>query len=213
MIDVGTTLSVNSLDGNIYLFDNMKSLGSTGHGTGDFVTAIKGTHWFDGSQANEQVLNWMVMGLGAVQRTPPKTIREDKARARSMRHAPAARKDADKDPLLFCKSRDILPETSFIAPILTDISGEAVDKKIFFPAEYESPDLASDGWYWSASVNTANPGTYAYTMHFLIYRPYIVAGECVWKPLYMTHQSRINITSGPKRNGFTDQGVGFLPIA
>ncbi len=38
-------------------------------------------------------------------------------------------------------------------PVITNITGTAVDEKIIYPAEYGSPDMVSDGWYWSASAH------------------------------------------------------------
>lgn len=101
---------------------------------------------------------------------------------------------------------------SYPAPIITDIYGEAVDEKIIYPAQYGSPDLKTDGWYWSATVDTSRPGTYTYTMaiqlHDLVQRD----GRWIWEPVSMTYDSRLRITTDPMRNGFTHAGTGYLPM-
>jgi hypothetical protein len=101
---------------------------------------------------------------------------------------------------------------NYPAPVIVDITGEAVDQKIIYPAEYGSPDLVTDGWYWSASVDVSRPGTYAYTMEIHLHE-LIWSDGWVWEPVPMCFDSRIRITNEPKRNGFTGAGAGMLPIA
>jgi hypothetical protein len=72
MIDIDAALKANSLEGNSYLFDNMKTHGSTGEGTGDLITAVNGSHWYDGGIATEQVLNWLPCGVGTLPKTLPR---------------------------------------------------------------------------------------------------------------------------------------------
>jgi hypothetical protein len=55
LIDVVAAIEANTLEGNTYLFDNMKLQGSEGLGTGKLISAINGTSYCDGSQANEQL--------------------------------------------------------------------------------------------------------------------------------------------------------------
>lgn len=114
--------------------------------------------------------------------------------------------------LLSATSEDKAPEASYTCPIITDITGEAVDKKIIYPAEYGSPDLATDGWYWSATVDTSRPGIYAYTMHIQVYGLVFENGAWVWEPVDLTYDSYLKVTQEPKKNGFTNAGVGILPI-
>jgi hypothetical protein len=97
-------------------------------------------------------------------------------------------------------------------PVITDITGEAVDQKIMYPALYGSPDLVTDGWYWSASVDTSRPGTYSYTMEIELHELTLTDGEWVWEPVRLLHDSSIRVTTEPKRNGFTNAGIGILPI-
>lgn len=68
LFDVENALRTRSLDGNTYWFDNMKLFGSAGVGTEQLVTIVPGTHFLDGSQATEQVLNWLPAALGSIPR-------------------------------------------------------------------------------------------------------------------------------------------------
>lgn len=97
-------------------------------------------------------------------------------------------------------------------PVITNITGAAVDEKIIYPAEYGSPDMVSDGWYWSATVDTSRPGTYAYTLHIQLHELAERNGEQVWEPVDFTVGSHLVVSSDPKRNAFTQAGMGLLPI-
>jgi hypothetical protein len=101
---------------------------------------------------------------------------------------------------------------SYPDPIITDITGQAVDEKIIYPAEYGSPDMVSDGWYWSATIDTSRPGTYAYTMHIQLHELAQRRGEDVWEPVDLTCEAKLNITTDPMRNAFTKGPLGYLPI-
>jgi len=51
--------------------------------------------------------------------------------------------------------------------ILEDIGGEAVEAGIMVPQQFESPELGEGlGLWWGATVDSQNPGTYAYTLYF-----------------------------------------------
>src|SRR6184192_3466700 len=80
LVDAAGAIQSRTLDGNVYLFDNMKFLGSTGQGTGDLVTVVPGAYWSDGSQATEQVLNWLPYNLGSIPPTVPRSYHADRAR-------------------------------------------------------------------------------------------------------------------------------------
>jgi len=114
-------------------------------------------------------------------------------------------------------SADATPDTSRVAqlpPVITGVTGEAVEKGIIFPAQYGSPDLVNGGWYWSATVATATPKVWSYTLHLLLHR-FIndpASPEPRWEPVPLTMEGKLNITSKPMRNGFTGGGTGFLPI-
>ncbi|OON71946.1 hypothetical protein [Streptomyces tsukubensis] len=249
LVDTGNALAANTLRDNVYLFDNMKLYGSERQGTGSLVTAVHGAHWHDGSQATEQVLNWLPFSLGSVPPTVPRGYESVRARQSDRRAleeldvltakadplSPAADLDqirkvvgtwvrptwraggrlADREVL------DVTGEVvtdftsgphSYPAPMITDIYGEAVDEHIMFPAEYGSPDLVTDGWYWSATVDSGRPGTYSYSMRIQLHRLVQRGSEVFWEPVNMTCQSAIRVTTEPKFNGFTGADVDSLPI-
>lgn len=256
LVDVVSALKSRTLKDNTYLFDNMKLQGSEGEGTGDLVTAINGTRWSDGSQANEQVLNWLIYSLGSIPPTVPRNFHVDRARdndrealdevidlatragtagtdvvaelnriqrkigtrtrvksAKQGRDLHTGHKVMDlTGEIVFSESGDTVPALNNRAPFITNISGEAVDKKIIHPALYGSPDLVTDGWYWSASIDTSKPGTYTYTMEIQVHELVWRSEAWVWEPVKMKYSSRLKISSEPKRNGFTKAGIGFLPI-
>jgi hypothetical protein len=97
-------------------------------------------------------------------------------------------------------------------PILSDITGEAVEAGILYPAQYGTPIPINDGWYWSATASTHNPGVYAYTMHFRLYRLCWSDGEPIWEPRDMTYDAKLRVSRAGMVNGFTGGAVGYLPI-
>lgn len=256
MVDVESALREGKLAGNIYGFDNMKLQGSEGLGTDKLISAINGTHFMDGSQANEQVLNWLPYSIGSLPPTIPKSFLADKSKNSDLAALDEIKKVAegegggdvaekvkeiskkagtktkvkgknrgvaselgksgqkvmDVTGELADMSGDEIPDISVLNPVLTDISGEAVDANIIYPAAYGSPDFVTDGWYWAASVATNKPGTYAYTMHIQLYQLGKEDGDWTWQPVDMTHEAYIKITDGPKINGFSGAGVCELPI-
>jgi len=254
LIDVAAALKARTLKDNTYLFDNMKLQGSENEGTGDLVTAINGSYWFDGSQAEEQVMNWLPYALGAIPPTVPRSFYSDRTRDSDQEALAALTKIAAtpgtnivaeldrikqrlgtrasvksvhraghvrpghkildlRGEIVPSDSRDDIPELSNAAPVITGITGEAVDKQIIYPAQYGSPDLVTDGWYWSASVDTSRPGIYVYTMEIHLREPVWKHGGWLWEPVRMTFTSKIKVTSLPKRNGFTQADVGLLPLS
>ncbi|MEU6994009.1 hypothetical protein ABZ953_25570 [Streptomyces sp. NPDC046465] len=251
LVDIGNALETNNLEGNTYLFDNMKLHGSEGQGTDELVTAIHGAYWRDGSQATEQVLNWLPYSLGSIPPTVPRSYQSDRARQsdeqalasldaitakagavgsdpaaelNQIRKATGTRVKTTRRTRGRLSGQKVLDVTgqvitdtsaaySYPGPVITDIYGEAVDEKIMYPAEYGSPDLVTDGWYWSATVDTSRPGTYAYTMRMQLHKLVQESGEALWEPVNLTCRSKLVITSEPKRNGFTGAGLGWLPIA
>jgi hypothetical protein len=251
LVDVGNALESRTLDGNTYLFDNMKLHGSEGQGTGELVTAIHGSYWRDGSQASEQVLNWLPYSLGSIPPTVPRGYQTERSRqsdqdaldelsdlagkaagngdtaaelARIQKAVGTRVKTTrrTKGRLSGQKVIDVTGKVvtdeaaaatvSYPGPVITDIYGEAVDEKIIYPAEYGSPDLVTDGWYWSATIDTSRPGTYAYTMRIQLHKLVQQAGEWLWEPVNLTCESKLRITSEPRRNAFTKAGMGRLPI-
>jgi hypothetical protein len=228
----------------------MKLQGSQNEGTGGLVTAINGSYWSDGSQASEQVLNWLPYSLGSIPPSVPKGYQADRARqtdqqaladlqtivqqgtqgtdasaqlaqiqrnvgtkVKSTRRTRGPSDTKVLDITGKVVAADSTAAVSYPAPVITDIYGEAVDEKIMYPAEYGSPDMVTDGWYWSATVDTSRPGTYAYTMKIQLHKLVEQGNEMLWEPVNLTCESYLKITSEPKRNAFTGTGLGFLPVS
>ncbi|WP_405579622.1 hypothetical protein [Streptomyces sp. NBC_01190] len=250
LVDTGNALESRTLEGNTYLFDNMKLQGSEGEGTGDLVTAVNSSTWSDGSQASEAVLNWLPYSLGSIPPTVPRSYQADRARQSDQQALDALSTLADRPATSTAETASELSRIqrtagtrvrstarsrnpsghklldvtgnivtdqgagahSYPPPVITDITGEAVDLKIIYPAEYGSPDLVTDGWYWSATVDTSRPGTYAYTMHIQLHELVHRAEDWLWEPVTLQVDSNLKITSEPKRNAFTKAGLGLLPL-
>ena len=263
-IDVKGALEANTLENDIYIFDNMKLQGYEHEGTNHLVSAINGAHFFDGSQATEQVFNWLCLDVGAISATNlPRSYLHDQAKKNDEKILEAIAKlsgeieEEAEDPTKRAsvlnkiaklqsiakkagiktkvKSKhsgrrtntgqkivDITGEVvtdinkassvSAMMPRITNVTGEAVDKKIIYPGVYGSPDVTTDGWYWAASVDTSRPGTYAYTMHIQLYKLSSVDGELTWVPVDMKHTAYLKVANNAKVNGFTQAGVGTLPV-
>ncbi|MEV4095848.1 hypothetical protein [Streptosporangium saharense] len=243
LFDVENALRTRSLDGNTYWFDNMKFLGSKGVGTEHLETIVPGTYFLDGSQATEQVLNWLPAALGSIPPTVPRNYLAEQERAEERRtleelaalNAEGGVSEAEvkrlqeqvgtyaEDPggrgFTAAKVLDVTGKTTsssvaynYPAPVITDITGEAVTEKIIYPAQYGSPDMVYDGWYWAATVDTSRPGVYPYTLHVQLHELVERNGELVWESVDLTCSSSLKIITDPKRNGFTGAGLGVLPL-
>ena len=250
LVDIANALVDRRLKGNVYLFDNMKFMGSEGEGTQDLVTAVHGSYWRDGSQGTEQVLNWLPATLGSIPPTVPRNYRAVRAQesdqqallelealagnasgvngdmatelariqrivGRRVRGAPTSHIAGSHKVLDVTgnvATGDAIDAHAYPDPVITNITGAAVDEKIIYPAEYGSPDMLSDGWYWSATIDTSRPGTYAYRMHVQLHELAERNGEQVWEPVDLVCGSHLRIGTDPKRNAFTKAGMGLLPI-
>lgn len=76
LVDVQAALEDNSLEGNIYLIDNLRTEGSENECSGDLISAINGTYWYDGSQANEIIINWLITGVSSLPQTLPRNYHQ-----------------------------------------------------------------------------------------------------------------------------------------
>lgn len=100
-----------------------------------------------------------------------------------------------------------------VTPKITAISGEAVEKGIIYPAQYGTPLVADNGWYFSGTVSSAMPGTYSYTLHITLYKlENHGKDEYIWEPVNFTHDLKLTVVSNPMINGFTWAGLGYLPL-
>jgi len=272
LVDIPAALDAGTLEGNIYLVDNLKTEGSENEGTGKLVSAVNGTHWFDGSQASEQLINWLPYSITSLSPQLPRFYADDRLDklkndlVRSLQQGgsggafhllqsgsayftpPVApvlsamadnrgRKIADDLPLMDLRGNFIAANTakpvlmtadagdeaqagggsdisyiSYLTPQIYNITGEAVDKGVIYPAQYGTPAPIKGGWYWCASVNTYMTGIYTYTLHITLYKPELHGTAVVWQPVHFTYDAKIKVTSGAMRNGFTNAGLGALPV-
>lgn len=237
VIDQQAALQENSLKNNIYLIDNLSEEGSRGEGSGKLVTAIRNGYWSDGSQADEAVFNWLALGVNSLPPTLPRAYSAFRNKMIGRERLRAALQDTNgpkafspKEELdlldggvmktalqgkalnleggLFDQAGDSLDNLSFLPPQISDITGEAVEEGIIFPAQYGTPVPIKDGWYWSATTDTSKTGLYSYTLHITLYKR---EGDG-WLPVKMEHEAWLEVTTFPQRNGFTGAGIGFLPL-
>ncbi|MHC5904521.1 hypothetical protein ACVNF4_11530 [Streptomyces sp. S6] len=245
LVDTANALADKTLSGNTYWFDNQKLHGSENQGTENLVSAINGSYWQDGSQATEQVLNWLPYSLGSLPPSVPRGYQAERSRLSDEealadlealldgKGAPDAaqlervrkalgkrtktRGNGHQGEKILDVTGNVVTDVgdqvhNYPPPIITDIYGQAVDEKIMYPAEYGSPDLVTDGWYWAASVDTSRPGTYTYTVRIQLHDLVLRDGEVEWTPVNFTCRSTLKIVTEPKRNGFTKAGMGYLPV-
>lgn len=100
-----------------------------------------------------------------------------------------------------------------LSPLISNITGPAVENSVLYSAQYGSPDALTEGWYWSATVDTHKTGLHTYQIHLVVHRPIRRKGApVVWKPETYVVEARINVTSGIIANGFTGCGPGVLPL-
>ena len=225
IVDVEAALQTGTLEGCSYFFDNAGPFGSTGLGTGNLVSALHGTYWSDGTQASQPILNFLVTGITSLPITLPRNyaaiwpaIVEGQKNLRATSYLTGVHGhvllDQTGQPVGTANAKLESTDVAQPPPVITNISGDAVEKGIIFPAQYGSPDLVNGGWYWSATVATFSPGIWSYTLHVLIHRLVIDAEtqQHLWEPVPLTCSAKLNISTRPMRNGFTGAGVGLLPI-
>lgn len=69
-------------------------------------------------------------------------------------------------------------------PIITGIGGEAVEQGVMIPTEYDSPDLYSEGRYFSGTIVPGRAGTFPYTI------------EIGWRPTVQSRKRNAALSSG-----------------
>jgi len=209
MIDTEAALADGTLENNIYMMDSERAEGSEGCGTGMLTTFVRNGKLADGSQTEDVVLNWCV---DCIQTQPATLPRFYDAYMREKRRKEAIANILNSNSVSgneIDRLRETLPQGLDTYPYLADITGEAVDAGVIFPAQYGTPVPVHGGWYWSASVSTYRPGVYRYVLHIELYRR---NGEKL-ETTGMTHEAAVRIANAPQRNGFTGAGVGFLPVS
>ncbi|SIS91219.1 hypothetical protein [Insolitispirillum peregrinum] len=99
-------------------------------------------------------------------------------------------------------------------PVVTNLYGPAVDDGVIYPALYGSPDPYTEGWYWSASVDTSKVGRHQYLVDVQIHQPEVNDdGRVVWMPRIFTMSAELEVVLQPQLNGFTGAYAGaVLPL-
>lgn len=218
IVDVEAVLEEGSIEGNAHLVDNTQAFSSVEAAADELVTNVAGVGDARGRQVGEAVLNWVPMGVASL----PTTILPRNYTQLLQDISKPGNGRAPKVPPLFLQQQDgakVPLETSifntagqrlrdldaaiaaYIPLAVTAIHGPAVDEKVMFPALYGSPDLAGQGWYWSASIDTGRVGKHVYYMDVLIHR---LEEGGVLVPETYTVESSINVSRTLGVNGFND---------
>jgi hypothetical protein len=96
-------------------------------------------------------------------------------------------------------------------PVITNIGGEAVDLRVIYPAQYGSPDLFSDGLYWSATVDTNKVGHFAYTLYITLFYSEQPGDKKTEYSVTLPYVAYINVTNKVTTNGFC-KAPAILPV-
>lgn len=76
LVDTAAAVAESTLVGNLHLIDDTGPA-TPGQGGAGLVTPVAGTHWADGTQAEEHVLNWAAHALAATPRSVPRWLRAE----------------------------------------------------------------------------------------------------------------------------------------
>jgi hypothetical protein len=115
-------------------------------------------------------------------------------------------REGDGSPVKAADARIYFPN-----PVIADIAGEAVDLRVIYPAQYGSPDLFSDGLYWSATVDTNKVGYFAYTLYITLFYSEPVEGKMTACSVTLPYVAYINVTNEIATNGFC-KTPAILPV-
>jgi hypothetical protein len=99
----------------------------------------------------------------------------------------------------------------FPNPVIADIAGEAVDLRVIYPAQYGSPDMFSDGLYWSATVDTNKVGHFAYTLYITLFYSEPLNDKMTECSVTLPYVAYINVTNEIATNGFCTTPA-ILPV-
>jgi hypothetical protein len=243
MIDVSESLMERSVEGNAYemqtRLDNDPALED--HERAPLRVKAVGVHHVDGSIAGDVTLNWIlgcINGVAGARPTPLplgvdvkteilalstkfqdlttmaeiKQAIDDYERVHGdliARQHPEYPQGWNGQPL----SVEAIMRGGHITPVIVDLTGQAVDDGVIFPARYGSPDKATDGWYWSATVDTHKVGLHHCDLHVAIFRPRIESSVVVWDPETYLLGVEIEVSQVVQTNGFTlGTAAGYLPL-
>jgi hypothetical protein len=110
-------------------------------------------------------------------------------------------------------SPDAVEYAAHVNPAIIGVRGEAVDNGVIFPALYGSPDFYTEGWYWSATVDTNKVGRHTYILDVQILRPVRQDGAVTWIPEVHALTAHFEVTRTILVNGFSGgYEPGFLPL-
>jgi hypothetical protein len=197
MIDVAQTLADRSVTGNIFLIDaklDEPALASLGdHRDSELFVRCTGVHRGDGSVLDEVTLNWVIGGVNSKPWLIPGSMSTEPV----------------EGPAL---TLDEIEQGGFMPPFIASITGQAVDQGVIYPARYGSPDLRTDGWYWSAVVDTHQVGTHHATMHIGVFRAVVNGEQITWEPEIYPCEVHLEVDQVIARNGFTGGLPGYLPL-
>jgi len=230
VIDNEAAVVSGTLRDHIYLIDNGHWAGSSGEATGELVTAVEGTQ--SASQLEQQVLNWVPFGIGSPPVPTPQIAflqTPDYALLADVPH-PVRRPQYFQPRILDSAGVDIRDSLSmrdsggrvrlagaedktvyYPDPAIINITGEAVDLGVIFPAQYGSPDFFSEGLYWSATVDTNKVGLFSYTMHIRLHYSTRHDGVVTDHAITLPHSAYIKVTRDFAKNGFANTPM-ILPV-
>lgn len=240
IVDVATALAEGRCTGNTYLVSAaVADKDRDEHQQSRVYVAVTGVHNPDGSIADTVTLNWTVSSLASDPGRRPANQVLDPGRAAGaralldaamrsggwgpVRDAVALLLPTDAPstaagqyvPLAMdgqAMSLHDLLDGGALAPVIVDITGQAVTDEVIFPAQYASPDTDTDGWYWSATVDSRKVGIHHYQLHLALFRATMVGDELTWLPEVHTCDAILEVRAVPLLNGFTGAGLGLLPL-
>jgi len=242
MISVASALSEGRVEGNAFQVQTRIDGGGLAEGSDTKSIRVKavGVHRPDGSIADDVTLNWILgsmMGLANAQPRPielkPAMEAEFQALSESIESATSLEEvhaavvafeaehgfENDSPVDGFPQGYDGHPMSveevllgGHISPMLIDVTGQAVDDGVIFPAQYGSPDLRTEGWYWSATVDTNKVGLHHCDLHIRIHRPRLEGSTIVWERETHVLVMELEVGQLTQINGFTGGGIGYLPL-
>lgn len=198
LVDAAAAIQAKDLRGRAYFFDNGRWAGSTGQGTGHLVSAIEGTRTT--SQLDVQVVNWLPLVIGGPPPTLPRTFFHRAGIGRYL----AGTAPKTLDVLANEVGADLDEGETVYHPHVTiaNITGDAVNRRVLFPAQYGSPAPASAGLYWSASIDTNRFGVFSYTLWLTLHFSTNENGTRTDHAITLPHDACISVTRGATTNGF-----------
>lgn len=240
LVDVASALAAGTAEGNVFLVNaKVADKSRAAHLDSPVYTRVTGVHDPAGRVVRDVTLNWVVTSLRSQpDRRPTERVLPGRSGSAvnlvlglaqvsgSLQAAKeilellnedsgATAGQPDPAPQPAPELQSLLPELlagGGVPPILIDVTGPAVEDGIIFPAMYGSPDLGTDGWYWSATVDTHRVGVHRYTLHLALFRPEVRGSVLAWLPEIHTCSALLEVRNVQAVNGFTGGPPGWLPM-